>query len=59
MYQTSQGREFLLSLEQDAAWISARVMPFLANGREEGDGKEPEKIQLAARVIEVRRRDRG
>lgn len=57
MYQTSQGREFLLSLEQDAAWISAQVLPFLANGGKEGDGKEPEKSQLAARIIEVRRRD--
>ncbi|XP_056869184.1 condensin-2 complex subunit G2 isoform X1 [Takifugu flavidus] len=51
-HSTSQGREYLLSLEQDAAWISARVLPFLANGSEEGDGKDPEKSQLAARVIE-------
>lgn len=55
--QTSPGREYLLSLEQDAAWISARVLPFLAKGSEEGDGNDPEKSQLAARVIEVRRRD--
>lgn len=56
MYQTPQGREYLLSLEQDAAWISARVLPFLAKGAEEGDGNDPEKSRLAARIIEVRRR---
>lgn len=54
VYQASEGREYLLSLEQDAAWISSRVLPFLAEGsREEADEEGPGTSQLAARIVEV------
>lgn len=51
VYQASEGREYLLSLEQDAVWLSERVLPFLAESSGEGD---PEKCLLAARIVEVR-----
>lgn len=52
VYQASEGREYLLSLEQDAAWISERVLPFLSESSGEED---QEKCLLAARIVEVRR----
>lgn len=57
-FQASEGREYLRSLEQDAAWISARVLPFLAEAsREDGEEDGPETRQLAARIVEVRTPD--
>lgn len=51
LLQASEGREHLLALEQDAAWVSARVLPFLAEGSREDGGEEG---RLAARIVEVR-----
>lgn len=52
--QSSEGREYLLSLEHVAAWVAERVLPFLAERPNDGDDEDMEKSQLlAARIIEV------
>uniref|UniRef100_H3CJY7 Non-SMC condensin II complex, subunit G2 n=1 Tax=Tetraodon nigroviridis TaxID=99883 RepID=H3CJY7_TETNG len=53
-HSASEGRDYLLSLEQDAAWVSARVLPFLAEGSgEKSDEEGLETCQLAARIVEA------
>lgn len=53
--QSSEGREYLLSLEHVAAWVADRVLPFLAKPpNDSGDDEDAEKSQpLAAQITEV------
>ncbi|XP_039983579.1 condensin-2 complex subunit G2 isoform X2 [Xiphias gladius] len=51
-HKASQGRDYLLSLEHMAAWVTERVLPFLAKCATE-DGQDSEKSQpLAAQITE-------
>ncbi|XP_029934938.1 condensin-2 complex subunit G2 [Myripristis murdjan] len=49
-HNSSEGRDYLLSLENEAAWVAERVLPFLAN-RSDDDGAESETSQSLAREI--------
>ncbi|XP_068437822.1 condensin-2 complex subunit G2 isoform X2 [Clinocottus analis] len=53
---SSEGREYLLSLEHVAAWVAERVLPFLAkrtNNEEDDEEEASEKFQpLAAQITE-------
>ncbi|XP_039646842.1 condensin-2 complex subunit G2 isoform X3 [Perca fluviatilis] len=51
-HNSSEGREYMLSLEHVAAWVAERVLPFLAK-RTNDDDDESEKSQpLAAQITE-------
>lgn len=51
--QSSEGRDYLLSLENMAAWVAERVLPFLAKSTTD-DGQDSEKpLPLAAQITEV------
>uniref|UniRef100_A0A8C3AZ16 Non-SMC condensin II complex, subunit G2 n=1 Tax=Cyclopterus lumpus TaxID=8103 RepID=A0A8C3AZ16_CYCLU len=53
---SSEGRHYLLSLEDVAAWVAERVLPFLAKrtNEDEEEDEEEEKFQsLAAQITEV------
>lgn len=55
LFQLSDGRDYLLSLEHVAAWVADRVLPFLAK-RSDDDSEDSEKSQpqpLAAEITEV------
>ncbi|XP_071768198.2 condensin-2 complex subunit G2 [Centroberyx gerrardi] len=49
-HNSSEGRDYLLSLEHVAAWVAEAVLPFLAN-RSDDDDAESEKPQELARQI--------
>ncbi|XP_045929884.1 condensin-2 complex subunit G2 isoform X1 [Micropterus dolomieu] len=52
-HNSSEGRDYLLSLEHVAAWVAERVLPFLARRTSDGDGKESEESHpLAAQITE-------
>lgn len=59
LFQSSEGREYLLSLEHVAAWVAERVLPFLVKRPKEGvDEEEQEKsCSLAAQITEVSSHD--
>uniref|UniRef100_A0A8C3AZ80 Non-SMC condensin II complex, subunit G2 n=1 Tax=Cyclopterus lumpus TaxID=8103 RepID=A0A8C3AZ80_CYCLU len=55
-HSSSEGRHYLLSLEDVAAWVAERVLPFLAKrtNEDEEEDEEEEKFQsLAAQITEV------
>ncbi|XP_070784454.1 condensin-2 complex subunit G2 [Enoplosus armatus] len=54
-HNSSEGRDYLLSLEHVAAWVAERVLPFLAKRTDDGDDEDEdsEKLQpLAAQITE-------
>ncbi len=55
--QSSEGRDYLLSLEHVAAWVAERVLPFLSkrpNNEDEEEEKDMERSRpLAAQITEV------
>ncbi|XP_034416407.1 condensin-2 complex subunit G2 isoform X2 [Cyclopterus lumpus] len=54
-HSSSEGRHYLLSLEDVAAWVAERVLPFLAKrtNEDEEEDEEEEKFQsLAAQITE-------
>nr|XP_046227928.1 condensin-2 complex subunit G2 isoform X2 [Scatophagus argus] len=52
-HNSSQGRDYLLSLEHVAAWVAERVLPFLAKRPDDDDDDDLEKSQpLAAQITE-------
>uniref|UniRef100_UPI0037E89E00 condensin-2 complex subunit G2 n=1 Tax=Semicossyphus pulcher TaxID=241346 RepID=UPI0037E89E00 len=52
-HNSSEGRDYLLSLEHVAAWVAERVLPFLAKPINSDDNEESEKSQpLAAQITE-------
>lgn len=55
LLQSSEGREYLLSLEHVAAWVAERVLPFLVKRPKDGvDEEDQEKSwSLAAQITEV------
>ena len=50
--QVSEGRDHLASLENMAAWVAERVLPFLVRSGEAGSAEG--QLELARRVVEVR-----
>ncbi|XP_044196276.1 condensin-2 complex subunit G2 isoform X1 [Thunnus albacares] len=51
-HNSSEGRDYLLSLEHVAAWVAERVLPFLTK-RTDGDAEDSEKSPpLAAQITE-------
>ncbi|XP_067434289.1 condensin-2 complex subunit G2 isoform X2 [Thunnus thynnus] len=51
-HNSSEGRDYLLSLEHVAAWVAERVLPFLTK-RTDGDAEDSEKLPpLAAQITE-------
>ncbi|KAG7224983.1 hypothetical protein INR49_014900 [Caranx melampygus] len=49
---SSEGRDYLISLENVAAWVAERVLPFLAKSTTD-DGEDSEKpLPLAAQITE-------
>lgn len=55
LFQSPEGREYLLSVEHVAAWVAERVLPFLVKRPKEGvDEEDQEKPwSLAAQITEV------
>ncbi|XP_056290546.1 condensin-2 complex subunit G2 [Pseudoliparis swirei] len=55
-HSSSEGRDYLLSMEEVAAWVAEKVLPFLAkrsNAEDEEKEEESEKFQpLAAKITE-------
>ncbi|XP_068160430.1 condensin-2 complex subunit G2 [Antennarius striatus] len=52
-HSSSEGREYLLSLEHVVAWVAERVLPFLTKNPEEEEEGCPEKSRpLAAQITE-------
>uniref|UniRef100_A0A8C9YYH8 Non-SMC condensin II complex, subunit G2 n=1 Tax=Sander lucioperca TaxID=283035 RepID=A0A8C9YYH8_SANLU len=52
-WRSSEGREYLLSLEHVAAWVAERVLPFLAKRTNDDDDDESEKSQPLASFLTV------
>lgn len=53
LFQFPEGRYYLLSLEQVAAWISDQVLSFLTKCTND-DSEDSEKQPLAAQITEVK-----
>ncbi|XP_034717878.1 condensin-2 complex subunit G2 isoform X2 [Etheostoma cragini] len=51
-HNSSEGREYMLSLEHVAAWLAERVLPFLAKRTNNGDDESEKSLPLAAQITE-------
>ncbi|XP_032360286.1 condensin-2 complex subunit G2 [Etheostoma spectabile] len=51
-HNSSEGREYMLSLEHVAAWVAERVLPFLAKRTTDEDDESEKSQPLAAQITE-------
>lgn len=52
-FQSSEGREYLVSLEHTAVWVAERVLPFLVQNSSDGEEDLEKTRPLAAQITEV------
>lgn len=52
-FQSSEGREYLISLENTAAWVAERVLPFLVQSSSDDEEDQEKTRPLAAQITEV------